>query len=155
MRNLPHSVRRPATVVLYSPPNTIFLHGHRAELWAVGWRSLALVIQQVSKRKSMRTPGRMVDSTRWARRQARPGLERAGSAVAAPVTPALAARLAAGFDVPTAARKLRISQSYLRQCERYGPSLLLLEKMAALYKCRIDSLVVIREGVVWYKSRHS
>lgn len=70
------------------------------------------------------------------------------------MTPAMAARLSAGLGCAAAARKLRISESYLRQCERYGPTLLVMEKMAGLYQCRVDDLVTLREGVVWYRPKN-
>lgn len=54
------------------------------------------------------------------------------------ISPARQAREAAGLSAEQAARRARVSESYLRRAERCGCSYILAQRLAPLYGCPID-----------------
>ena len=59
-----------------------------------------------------------------------------------PPSPAQAARIAANLTVGQAAVRARVSESYLRDCERAGRfTFCLAQRLAGVYSCRIDDFL--------------
>lgn len=62
------------------------------------------------------------------------------------VPPARQARINAGLDVPTAAKRLRVAPKTLLQYERATPPLIFAERAAQLYGCRLEVFLTTPGG---------
>ena len=58
-----------------------------------------------------------------------------------PPSPASVARENAGLSLIEAARRARVSPSYLRQVERHGASYVLARRLAMLYGCSLNTFL--------------
>jgi hypothetical protein len=62
------------------------------------------------------------------------------------MTKAVLAREAAGLTPQQAARRARIRVAYLRQIEQHGAPFVLAERLARLYRCKIDIFLPVGRG---------